>query len=151
MTISASSPPSQWTGGVVTTLGADFSINSGTISVADSLHYDPLEFSLVGKPSAGQVYQLVMTEPGTLVANAAGATSRVITNPTATMAFPLATVSSGTVTTAGTISINTGGTVTWPSFSGVVLTAGNSVQITAPGTQDATGADIALALRYRRT
>lgn len=145
MTISVLSPAP------LGTLGSDFSINSGTISVGDSLHYDPLEFSLIGKPGAGQVYQLVLNEPGTLVANSGGAQSRVITNPTATMAFPLATVTSGTVTTAGTISIATNGTVTWPSFSEVVLTAGAVVQITAPGTQDATGADIALALRYRRT
>lgn len=132
-------------------LGADFVNSGGTVQVAEKLHYDPLEFSLVGKPSASQIFQIMMTEAGTLVANSGGAQGRIITNPTSTMAFPLATVSSGTVTTAGTISVATSGTITWPSFSEIVLAPGNSIQITAPGTQDATGADMVFALRYRRT
>jgi len=124
-------------------LGNQFANTGGTLVLNRTL-----EYSLVGKPPASQVFQQVITEPGTLVANAGGAQGNVITNPTSAWPFVLATVHSGTPTTQGTISISTSGSITWPSFSAVALSAGDQVRITAPGTQDATGSDVALALRY---
>ena len=108
-----------------------------------------LEYAILGVPPPSQVYQITITESGTLTANASGAQGTVVTaNPTATWYWPLATVHSGTVTTQGTVTISTGGAFTWPTFSGVALASGDSVRFTAPGTQDTTGSGPIFALRY---
>ena len=107
-----------------------------------------LEFAIQGLPPPSQVYEITVTESGTLTANAGGAAGQVLANPGSTWLWPLATVHSGTVTTQGTVTISTGGAFTWPSFSGVALANGDSVRFTAPATQDATGSGPIFALRY---
>ena len=106
-----------------------------------------LEFAIQGLPPPSQVYEITVTESGTLTANAGGAAGQVLANPGSTWLWPLATVHSGTVTTQGTVTISTGGAFTWPSFSGVALANGDSVRFTAPATQDATGSGPIFALR----
>ena len=69
-----------------------------------------LEYAILGVPPPSQVYQITITESGTLTANAGGAQGSIVSaNPTATWYWPLATVHSGTVTTQGTVTISTGG------------------------------------------
>lgn len=118
----------------------------GTISVPAFTR--TLEFGVLGVPPASQVYQVAITQAGTLTANASGAQGHVLTNPTATWLFLLATQHSGSVTTQGTITISTGGTLTFPTFSAVALAAGDTVQITSQATPDLTGADVVIGLQY---
>lgn len=118
---------------------------TGTTGATGS-SYRMVNFSLVGKPPASQVYQVGFTEAGSLIS--AGAIGNIISNSTGTITMPLATVHSGTITTQGTVTITPAGSITFPSFSNVAMVSGDTARITAPGTQDATLADFVLVWRY---
>jgi hypothetical protein len=99
----------------------------------------------VGAPTAGLlVYLATMAHTINFAANFSGSYGTVGTNPTATAVF---TVLNG-ATTIGTISISTSGVFTFATTSGTSKTAvaGDRLKITAPGTADATLADVAFTL-----
>lgn len=108
-------------------------------------------FSFVGTLINAQPYSLTMTQAGTLLANGGTPQSYVGINPTATQTMVLSTIHLGTPTTRGTITVSTLGVVTWPTFSNVVLTAGDTVQLTNQATADATFANACLSVQYQVT
>ena len=110
-----------------------------------------LPFPLVGKPPGGQHFNLTLTQAGTLLANGGTPQAYIPTNPTATQTLLLNTIHSGAVTNQGTISISTGGAVTWPSFSAVAIAAGDTVQMVNQAVQDATFADACLSPQFQVT
>jgi hypothetical protein len=108
-----------------------------------------LAFCLVGKPAASQPFSLCVTQAGTLLANGGAPEAYISTVPTATQAFTLNVIRSGTKTTLGTISISTAGVVTWPTFAATALAAGDTVQLVNQATQDSTFTNACLSLQYR--
>lgn len=106
-------------------------------------------FPLIGQPPASQKYSVAMVNAGTLVSN--GAESYVPTYPNATENLVINTIHSGTITAQGTISINTGGTVTFPNFGTVAIAAGDIVQIVNQATQDATFKDASFSIPFVQT
>lgn len=110
-----------------------------------------LSFSLIGKPPSGQVFPIALTQAGTLLANGGTLAVRYGTNPTATQTLLVKTEHLGTVTTQGTITISTGGSVTAPAFSAAALAAGDSVDIVNQATADTAFADWSFGLQVQMT
>jgi hypothetical protein len=108
-----------------------------------------MNFEFPGVLTGSEKATLVITQAGTLPANGGSYQAYVGTNPTAANIFSINTIHSGSATTQGTISISSGGSVTWPSFSAVALAPGDAVQIINQGTADATASDIVLALQFQ--
>lgn len=105
----------------------------------------------IGAPlPASQQYPVTIREAGTLVAS--GAVGRCHTHPTSTMLLILAKeASGGSVTTIGTLSINTGGTITFPAFGTQAMVAGDTLYMTSQATADATGGDVSATWAFVRT
>jgi hypothetical protein len=101
-------------------------------TMADSLH----------------IYSVVMARGVTMPANLSGSYGHVGTNPTSTAALDVQKNGS----TVGTISISTGGAFTFTTTSGTSksFSAGDRLDIFAPGTHDTTLADTAFTLALTR-
>jgi hypothetical protein len=107
-----------------------------------------LVVSMTGKPPASQKFSIPITQAGTLLANGGAAEYYLPTDPSSgTVDIVVNTIHSGSVTQRGTIAITTGGSVTLPTFSPVALAAGDTFQLVAPGTQDGSFADFAIAMQ----
>lgn len=108
---------------------------------APTSFYDmPVFFS--GKPAAGLIYPIFLPArsvrlPSTLTSSR----FYINTNPTATMTF---TFYKNTSTSIGTVAFSTAGVPTVTFSSNIDFTNGDRFHIAAPGSQDATGADIAM-------
>ena len=107
--------------------------NVGYANLPASAQQEFLQFHQPGTVGAGATIDVGTPIPGTLVASPVGA--NVINNPSATVHAPLSTSVGGTLVTQGTITINTGGTITMPSFSAVEMGANTNdfVRIALPG------------------
>lgn len=136
---------SQWNAGTVTALASSLSNTSGTLAVRAVLRTIP--FPLVGAPPGGQAYSVVFTQAGTLLANGGAFQSYVPTHPTGTETLTVNTIHGGSVTAQGSIVINSGGTVTPPSFAAVAIGAGDVLQIVNQGTADATFKDASFSFQ----
>ncbi len=113
--------------------------NGGT-GVSTAAPYD-IPCSLVGLPGAGAtVLILTATRAVNFAANFSGAYGSVGFNPTSTATY---TVKNG-ATTIGTVAISTSGVFTFATTGGTsqALAAGDRLTVTAPGSQDATLADV---------
>lgn len=158
-TLSTTADADQWTAGTVSAISGQFTIASGTLNVGTlaysslpaSADIRTLSFSLIGAPPSGQVFSLPITQAGTLLANGGTLAVRKGANPTATQTLVVSTEHSGTVTAQGTISINTTGTVTGPTFSAVAIAAGDSVDITNQATADTSFANWSFGLQFQVT
>ena len=124
---------------------------SYALDVATSLRSVPLPFSFSGKPAAGQMVHvpLINDVPLTLPANFTGAAVYVGTNPTSAESFVLSKVNAGTVTSIGTVSVGTTGSITLSSTA-YASASGDVLRLTAPATQDATMADIGITFEAKR-
>lgn len=114
-----------------------------------NLNLRTVPFAISGKPGNAQKMIVTMTQAGTLQANGGVASGTIGTNPTATNTLVLSTINAGVVTTQGTISINSGGTITFPTFAAVAVPAGGALQLVNQATADATLADFCLSLQFK--
>jgi hypothetical protein len=140
-----------WDGGVVTALGSGLSLSGGTLDIEASEKIRTIPFPIIGVPSDAQQMNVTLTQGGTLLANGGTAQAYVPTNPTATETLEINTVHNGTITTQGTISINTSGVVTFPTFTAVTMAAGDTIQLLNQATADATFANACISLQYQVT
>lgn len=112
----------------------------GTAGAAPASIYDIGVF-VPGKPGAGaEVLRFKTPRAFTIAGNAAGSTGSVGTNPTSTAAFDIKKNGSS----IGSISFNTSGVATFSTTAGASqsFAVNDILTIVAPGSQDATMADI---------
>ena len=113
----------------------------------------PIPFSFSGKPGAAQqIHVALITDVGlTIPAGFTGTVGYVGTNPTSTATFTLSKVNGGSATTIGTVAISTSGVLTLTAASPYTSAAGDTLRLAAPGSQDATLADVCLTFEAART
>jgi hypothetical protein len=140
-----------WNAGTVTSLGSGIIVTSGMIDVEDSIKIRSLPFAFVGTLPNNQRFSVTLTQAGTLLANGGSPQAYIPVNPTAIQSFTLNTISSGTITSHGTIQISTSGIVTFPTFSAVTLIAGDTIQLVNQAVADTTFADACLSLQFKLT
>lgn len=126
----------------------------GVVALAGAANsiYD-LSIFVQGQPTVGQhIYSVVQARPTQMPANLTGSVGRVDVNPSATAAFDVKQRIGGVSTTRATISISSSGVFTFTTVSGAAVTfaAGDSIEIFAPSTFDATMAGIAFTLALLR-
>ena len=125
----------------ISTDGSNYFTERG-ISAPSSYPYDVV-FSYVGQPSGGAtVFLLIFDRTVTFSGNLAGSYGKCGTNPASTAVFSI--LKNGT--SAGSISIATGGVFTFSTTGGASLSfsAGDVMKITAPNPQDASLADVSV-------
>lgn len=109
---------------------------SGGASEADLGMFFP------GAPGANQLmFKFVANRSAQFPANFTGSRGHIGTNPTGT--YTLTVASNGA--TIGTVAISTGGVFTFATTAGAIIAVdpGDVIVVTAPGSTDATAADIA--------
>jgi hypothetical protein len=106
-----------------------------------------LRFQQSGIPAASQKFNLVVDASVAFPVGLTGSKFFIGTNPTATMTFALNKIVAGTPTAIGTIAFSTSGVPTPTFASPVTLAAGDVLQIVAPGSPDATGADVGMSFK----
>ena len=121
----------------------------------NSLNYLPLAFGFSGKPAANQNAVCVISAYAlvSIPTSFMGGYARAATAPTSSATFALSAISvGGTVTNIGNVIVNTSGAGTASGFTSVYnASAGDILKITAPATQDATMADVAITILATRT
>jgi hypothetical protein len=123
-------------------------IDSGTAPGGGGGPYD-IVCSLAGKPDASEaVLEMTFTRTVNFAGNFSGSYGTVGTNPTSTATYTVNKNGSS----IGTIVVSTGGVVTFTTTSGATqsFAAGDRLDVTAPGTQDATLSDAAFTLAGTR-
>lgn len=110
-----------------------------------------LSSAVAGQPGGSQnVLIFTATQAFTFPGNFSSPNSygSVGTNPTATANYTVNKTSGGTTTGVGTIAVSTAGAFTFATTSGASfsLAAGDRLTIVAPGTPDATLADVSFTL-----
>lgn len=136
------------TGHTSGTFATDLAAAKWGLVASAGLAYD-LSLYVQGQPTATlHVYSLMMARAVTMPANLVGSYGFVATNPASTAAFD----AKKNGTTCATASISTSGVFTFTTTGGtsVSFAAGDRLDIYAPGTADATLADIAVTLSLTR-
>jgi hypothetical protein len=112
----------------------------------------PIPFIYPGLPPANQVINVPMTIGINIPSGLSGAVIYDSTQATANAVFTLKKISGGVTTTIGTITITPAShTSCTLAGSGGTLSAGDVLQMFAPGTQDTTLADVSLTMLVTRT
>lgn len=111
-----------------------------------------ITFTISGKPLASMNVIVPVTIALTIPSGLTGAQAYANTAPTAAAAFTLNKISGGTTTALGTITMTAGSkTLFTLAGSGGSVVAGDVLQVTAPGTQDTTLADVGVTISVTRT
>lgn len=142
--------------GTAAAIYSDVTVGSGlTLSVGGTLSATGgssitrwMSMNIQNLPPSSQTYDYIMTEAGTLSANGGNFQGLCVNNPTASWLWQVSLVHSGTVTALGTVTINTSGAFTAPTYSATAFAAGNVVRLTAPGTQDLTGGNVTFGIEF---
>lgn len=106
-----------------------------------------LIFGYPGQPLTNELLQIPILDAGILTGNVMTAQGRCQTNPAAPWVFNLL-VGNPSIGFVGTISIDTSGNFTWPTFADISLNPGDLVAIEAPSLIDSTGSNVVFGLRY---
>ena len=109
----------------------------------------PLGFIIGGKPAPSAVYHLIMATRAVIPDNLAGTVAFSGTSPAVAMPFTVNKLTGGlTSSKIGTITISPNSSIafTLSQQAGVVLSPGDVLQLVAPPTQDASGADIGITI-----
>lgn len=104
-------------------------------------------FSISGKPDALQQINIPLNRAVKLITSLTGSTFYIGTNPTSTMTFDLNKVHAGTPTSIGSVAFNMSGVPTATFSSDISFADGDLLQIIAPTSQDATGANLAMSFK----
>lgn len=132
------------TDGTTNSLGGTV-IATGGGTVGGPSEYDvPVSYA-GGPPTSSEIIgRVVACRDINFAANFSGSNGYIATNPTATFAIDV----QDDGVSIGTVSISTGGAFTFTTTSGTskVVAAGSRLEFIAPGSADATAADIAFTL-----
>jgi hypothetical protein len=116
-----------------------------------------IPFPLIGSPLGGQSFMVPVTQAGTLLANGGSGFTCFKNpaggvNPTATWTLLVQEITNaGSVTTLGTISISSAGSVTAPTFSNTAIAADSGIAITNQATADASAAYWSIGFQFQKT
>jgi hypothetical protein len=114
-------------------------IAAGAVAVLDQYLF------FGGKPAASELlFEMVAIRDMFIAAGASGSTARIGVNPTGTLTLTL--LLNGV--SAGTLDFDNTGVATWTVAAQIDVSAGDRLGIAAPGSQDATGADIDIGLKW---
>lgn len=106
----------------------------------------PITLGFSGLPGAGQQFVVPLTQALTLPTNLAGTTGYALTGSTASAAFNLSYIRSGTTTSIATLTFAIGAhTLSSITATALSLLATDVLLLTAPATQDATLATVSLS------
>ncbi len=143
----------------LTALARTIAACSTEVAVRAAIGSDVYAFglSITSTPTASEVLLLhIAADAFTIPANFASPSSRGVigTNPTASFAIDVQRQvnATGAFSTIGTITISTGGAFTFATASGTskTIAANDVLKFIAPGSADATAANIAITIRGSR-
>jgi hypothetical protein len=112
----------------------------------------PIAFVIPGRPSNGQVYNVVLPIACTIAADFSGSVVYAGSVTTANAEFLLRQISNGVTTTVGTATFTSASNTScqWSSQA-LSFSAGDVLQLVAPSPQDATLADIGISVLANKT
>ena len=140
------------------TIGTGLVYSGGTLSLSgiglsalpSSVQSVSVPFSYEGAPVAGQTRVVNLAQASVIPANFSGTVGWFNTVATSSSAFVLRVRASGTIVTHGTLTINSGGTVTASVQAARTLAAGDALMFDPPSPADATLADGGFTLLLTR-